>query len=114
LCTDIVDEQLLRLIDGDEGSARAMSTDRLLHYSNHASKGAERNRLALQRIEAMLALRENGSAANNDTMLSPSFAQLQGKSSDELLAMKKHSQDQLRRYQQALRTATPIIDERTP
>src|SRR6201993_2745069 len=54
LCTDIVDEQLLRLIEGDEKSARAMSTERLQHYVEHAAKGAQRNRLALQRIEAML------------------------------------------------------------
>jgi hypothetical protein len=36
LCTDIVDDQLLRLIKGDEDSARAMSSDRLLHYVEHA------------------------------------------------------------------------------
>jgi ClpX C4-type zinc finger/Glyoxalase superfamily protein len=113
LCTDIVDEQLLCLIEGDERSARAMSTDRLLHYSDHASKGVERNRLALQRIERMLAPRENASAANDDVMLSSSFAQLRNKTSDELLAMKKFSQDQLKRFEQALRTATPIINERT-
>jgi hypothetical protein len=63
LCTDIVDDQLLRLIEGDEGSARAMSTDRLLHYVEHAHRGVERCRSA--------------------------------------------------RYEQALRTATPIISERT-
>ena len=47
LCTDIVDDQLLRLIEGDEEAARAMSTDRLQHYIEHAERGAQRNRLAL-------------------------------------------------------------------
>jgi hypothetical protein len=113
LCTDVVDEQLLRLIEGDEGSARAMSTDRLLHYVQHATKVVERNRLVLQRIERMLVLRENESATNDDVLLSSSFAQLKNKTSDQLLVMKRVSQDQLKRYEQALRTATPIINERT-
>jgi hypothetical protein len=34
LCSDIIDEQLLRLIEGDEASARAMATERLSHYAN--------------------------------------------------------------------------------
>ena len=45
LCIDIVDENLLRLIEGDESSARAMSTERLQHYVEHAAKGAQRCRL---------------------------------------------------------------------
>jgi hypothetical protein len=31
---------------------------------------------------------------------------------DELLAMQKFPQDQLKRYEQALRTATPMLNER--
>src|SRR5580704_1941674 len=64
LCTDIVDDQLLRLIKGDEDSARAMSTDRLLHYVEHAHRVVQRSRSALQRIERVLALRENAGAAD--------------------------------------------------
>ena len=112
LCTDIIDEQLLRLIEGDEAGARGMSTDRLLHYVDHAGRGAERNRLALQRIESVLAFREKGSAADGDVSLSPSFAQLKSKTSDELRAMQKYPQAQLKRYEQALRTATTIVNER--
>ncbi|HWO34521.1 MAG TPA: ClpX C4-type zinc finger protein [Candidatus Acidoferrum sp.] len=113
LCTDIVDDQLLRLIEGDKGSARAMSTDRLLHYVEHAHSGAQRSRLALQRIERVLTLRGKAGAADDDILLSLSFAQLKNKTPDELLVMQKFSQDQLKRYEQALRTATPIINERT-
>ena len=112
LCVDIVDEQLLRLIEGDETSARAMSTERLQHYVEHATKGVQRNRLALQRIEAMIAHKEGAPVIDDNTLLSPSFAQLQSKTPDELRVMQKHSQDQLRRYEQAMRTATPIIEER--
>jgi hypothetical protein len=113
LCTDIVDEQLLRLVEGDEESARVLSTDRLLHYAEHAGRGAQRNRLALQRIDRMLALRDNSSAVDDGIFLSPSFAQLKNKTSEELRAMQKFSQGQLKRYEQALRTATAIVDKRT-
>jgi ClpX C4-type zinc finger/Glyoxalase superfamily protein len=112
LCVDIVDEELLRLIEGDEKSARAMSTEMLQHYVEHAANAAQRNRLALQRIEAMLAHKESASVIDDSTLLSPSFAQLQSKTPDELRVMQKHSQNQLKRYEQAMRTATPIIEER--
>jgi len=112
LCIDIVDENLLRLVEGDESSARAMSTERLQHYVEHATKGVQRNRLALQRIEIVLAHKENASTIDDGTLLPTGFAQLKNKTSDELRLMQKHSQDQLKRYEQAVRTATPIIGER--
>ena len=103
LCTDVVDEQLLRLIEGDETSARAMSTDRLLHYVEHAERGAQRNRRAL------LALR---SGVDDDMLQASGFAQLKNKTPDQLRGIQRHLQDQLKRYEQALRTATAIVDER--
>ena len=112
LCTDIVDEQLLRLIEGDEAGARTMSTDRLQHYIEHAEKGAQRNRLGLQRIERVLALDQNRSATDSEISLSPSFAQLKNKTPDELRTMQAYAQAQLKSYEQALRTATAIVDER--
>jgi hypothetical protein len=89
-----------------------MSTDRLHYYVDHAERGAERNRLAVQRIERVLALRDNASAADGGISLSPSFAQLRTKTSEELRTMQAHAQAQLKRYEQALRTATAIVDER--
>jgi hypothetical protein len=112
LCVDFVDEHLLRLAEGDESSARAISTERLQHYVEHATKGAKRFRLALQRIETMLAHKGKASTIDDGVLLSTGFAQLKNKTSDELRVMQKHSQDQLKRYEQAVRTATPIIDER--
>src|SRR5882724_4414713 len=112
LCVDIVDEQLLRLIEGDEKSARAMPTERLLHYVGHAAKGAQRNRLALQRIEAVLTHKESASATGDGALLSSDLTQLKSKTPDKLRVMHKYSQDQLKRYEQAMRTATPIINER--
>jgi ClpX C4-type zinc finger protein/glyoxalase superfamily protein len=113
LCTDVVDEQLRQLSEGNETSARAMSTDRLLHYVEHAEKGAQRYRQTLHRIERILALRENPPAADDGTLQSPGFAQLKKRTSDELRTMQRHSQDQLNRCERALRTATAIVDERS-
>ena len=113
LCTEFVDEQLRCLIEGDEAGARAMSTDRLLHYIERARKSAERNRQLSQTIESVLALRGSASAANDRALQLPNIARLKDKTVDELLAMKTFSQSQLMRYEQALRTATPIVNERT-
>lgn len=111
LCSDIIDEQLLRLVEGDEASARAMSSERLAHYVEHATKGAERHRLALQGIERAIALRRSG-VPLGDTLTSPGVTHLKNKTADELLAMQKYPQDQLKRYEQALRTATAVLIER--
>ena len=112
LCSDIIDEQLLRLIEGDEASARAMSTDRLSHYVDQARKGEQRHRLALQHIERMLALRRNATAMDDDILTSSGIIHLKNKTIDELVAMQKFPQDQLKRYEQAVRTATPVLGER--
>jgi ClpX C4-type zinc finger protein/glyoxalase superfamily protein len=112
LCSDIIDEQLLRLIEGDEASARAMSTDRLSHYVDHARKGEQRHRLVLQHIERMLTLRRNAAPVDDDVLTSSGIIHLKNKTVGELIAMQKFPQDQLKRYEQALRTATPVLNER--
>jgi len=114
VCSDIIDEQLLRLIEGDEASARAMSTERLSHYVEHARKGEQRHRLALHGIERMLALRRNGEPVDDDVLTSSGMIHLKNKTTDELLTMQKYPQDQLKRYEQALRTAMPVLNERKP
>jgi hypothetical protein len=112
VCSDIIDEQLLRLIEGDEATARAMSTERLSHYVEHVRKGEQRNRLALQHIERMLALRRGAEPVDDDILTSSGIIHLKSKTTDELLAMQKYPQDQLKRYERALRTATPVLNER--
>nr|WP_274542252.1 ClpX C4-type zinc finger protein [Bradyrhizobium algeriense] len=114
VCSDIIDEQLLRLIEGDQESARAMSTERLSYYVEHAKKGEQRNRLVLQRIERMLALRRSAAPVDDDILTSSGIIHLKNKTVDELLAMQKFPLDQLKRYEQALRTATPVLNERKP
>ena len=112
LCVDIIDEQLLRLADGDEAAARAMSTDRLLHYVEHAKKGEQRNRLILQRIDRMLEVRRSATPVDDGVLTSSGLIHLQHKTVDELLAMRIFPQDQLKRFEQALRTAMPVLNER--
>jgi hypothetical protein len=112
ICTDITDEKLLRLVEGNEESARAMSTERLSHYVEHVRKGEQRNRLALQHIERMLALRRNAAPVDDDILISSGITHLKNKTIDELLAMQKFPQDQLKQYEHALRTAMPVLNER--
>jgi hypothetical protein len=89
-----------------------MSTERLSHYVEHARKGEQRNRLVLQRIERMLALRRNAEPVDDDILTSSGIIHLKNTTIDVLLAMQKLPQDQLKRYEQALRTATPVLNER--
>ena len=113
LCTDIVDEALLRLMQGDAESARAMSTERLTHYVEHVRKGEQRDRVALQNIERALALRASAAPAD-DRPAGPALASLQQRSTDELRTRQRSLQDHLEGYAQALRTAMPVLDERGP
>jgi ClpX C4-type zinc finger protein/glyoxalase superfamily protein len=112
LCSDIIDEKLLRLSEGDEEAARIMSTDRLLHYVEHATKGEQRYRLVLERIDRMLALRASAAPLDDNALTTSGLVHLKNKTTDELQAMRKFPQDQLRRYEQAVRTATPVLNER--
>ena len=112
VCIDIIDEKLLRLIEGDEATAREMSTDRLLHYVEHARKGEQRNRLVVQQFDRMLELRRTAAPLDDDALRSSSLIHLKNKTVDELLAIRAFSHGQLKRYEQALRTATVVLNER--
>ena len=68
--------------------------------------------LVLQRIERMLALRHSAEPVDDDILTSSGITHLKNKTTDELLANRKFPQDQLKRYEQALRTATPVLNER--
>ena len=89
-----------------------MSTERLLHYVVRASKGEQRSSLVLERIGQLIVSRENSDPAADSMLASAEFRQLRTKTTEELLGMQKLVQDQLRRYQLALRTAKPALHER--
>jgi hypothetical protein len=112
LCVDIIDEELLRLIEGDEQGARAMSTDKLLHYVEHARKAEQRNRLVLQHVDRMLELRRNALAVDDDALASSNLMHLKNKTTEELVSMQNFSQAQLKRYEQAVKTAMSMLNER--
>ena len=62
----------------------------------------------------MLALRRDGEPVDDDVLTSSGMIHLKNKTTDELLTMQKYPQDQLKRYEQALRTAMPVLNERKP
>jgi len=113
LCVDIIDEELLRLIEGDEEGARGMSTDRLLHYLEHARKAEQRDRLVLLHVERMLELRRNAAMVDDDMLASSNLMHLKNKTAEQLVSMQKFSQHQLKRYEQAVKTAMRVLNERT-
>jgi hypothetical protein len=49
---------------------------------------------------------------DDDILTSSGIIHLKNKTVDELLAMQKFPQDQLKRYEQALHTAIPVLNER--
>ena len=62
----------------------------------------------------MLALRRDAAPVDDDVPISSGTIYLKNKSDEELQAMQKFSQDQLNRYEEALRTAMPVLKERKP
>ena len=78
------------------------------------TQGRENNAIASQGIERMLALRRDGEPVDDDVLTSSGMIHLKNKTTDELLTMQKYPQDQLKRYEQALRTAMPVLNERKP
>jgi hypothetical protein len=59
----------------------------------------------------MLALRHNAAPVDDDILTLSGIIHLKNNTTSELLAMQKFSQDQLKRHEQALRTATPVLEE---
>jgi hypothetical protein len=111
LCTDIVepddDRELFRLMKGTEARAesvllelaRGTSTEELAHYVERGRKGVARNRLALQGVQRRLAMRPDEISAGN-------------KIQEELVELQQKAKRELRQYEDALRIATTVLDER--
>jgi hypothetical protein len=116
LCVDFVeeakDENLFRLMQGDEDSARIMSEEELAHYVERSRKGVERNRINLDAIARRLAMREGEIPRPDDPLASPRFNYLKNKEPDELLALQQAAQREQKRYEDALRIATAALGAR--
>ena len=128
LCLDVTREEgkfdkLFAPLKSDEGSrdpsrpgalelARGTSDEELAEYAEHGRKGVERTRFMLQAIERRLAMRKGDDPTRDAILALPGLAFLQGKSHAELLTLQRNSQNQLRRYEEALRIATTVLTER--
>ena len=116
-------DQVFGLLKPDEGSgdpsrpsalelARGTSSEELAECAEHGRKGVERSRFMLKAIERWLAMREGDDPARDAILALPGFAFFRGKSRAELLTLQQNSQNELRRYEEALRIATTVIAER--
>jgi hypothetical protein len=86
---DIKDENLFRLMQSDEDSARIVSTEELARYMERGARGVGRNRLALDAIARKLAMREDEMPRPDDLLAAPRFTYLKGKTRDELVAFQQ-------------------------
>jgi hypothetical protein len=113
LCTEFADDpddaDLLRLLQGDADSARAMSTEDLAHYVERGRKGFERSRLTLQGIEQTLAMRDGKMPGPDDLLSLPRFAYLKNMTPEALVRVQQKAQHQLKRYEDALRVARTAL-----
>jgi hypothetical protein len=109
---DLKDEDLLRLMQGDEDSAAIMSTEELAHYVERGRLGVERNRITLDAIAQKLAMREGEIAKPGDLLASARFNYLKNMMREELVVLQQSTQQQLKHYEDALRIATAALGVR--
>jgi ClpX C4-type zinc finger len=112
LCTDIADEPLLHLMQGNDESARGMSAPELAHYAERCRKGIERSRVDIDCILRRLAMRDDEAIPEDDVPASARFAGLKGKTPEQLLTAQRFAEQQLKRYEDAMRLATSVLGER--
>jgi hypothetical protein len=125
LCTDIVepddDMELLRLMKESKETgeqvysawlqlARGTPTEELAHCVERSRKGTERSRLTLQGVQRRLAMRDDEVLADEEVSALPRH--LRDKTLDELIVMQQKAQQELKRYEDALRVATTVLTER--
>jgi hypothetical protein len=96
----------------DEDSAAIMSTEELAHYVERGRLGVERNRITLDAIAQKLAMREGEIAKPGDLLASARFNYLKNMMREELVVLQQSTQQQLKRYEDALRIATAARGER--
>jgi hypothetical protein len=76
-------------------------------------KGVERYRLAVQVIQRKLALLRGEIREVDDSLLGlPRFGYLDNKTLEELSSLQHLTEQQLKRYEDALRMATNVLNER--
>jgi hypothetical protein len=129
LCTDIIGEEtpiwkavsLLAEAErsGSDGysaaleHARGQSTEKIAAYIEQGRHFVEHNRAILREIDRLIAT-PHAVPAENDVQASSRFGHLNGKTSDELRAMREDTRRVLDRFETALRIGTSVLGEREP
>jgi hypothetical protein len=124
LCDEIIEyEEILRLLDADDergdqshsaafAYVRGKSTEQLISDAERAKKHVERRRLALQQIKRKLSMRDGEALAEGDVLASPGFAYLNSKTREDLVALQRHHEHALKRYEDGQRMAATVLSER--
>jgi hypothetical protein len=125
VCNDVIeDREIWSLLEADEESGnqaypaavehvRAKSTEDVASCVERSRRGAERSRLELHNIERVLAVRD-AEAPAADLLAWPRFAQMKNIPRKELLALGQRAERAAKRYEDALRIATTVLDARGP
>lgn len=127
-CLDVIREESefdkifapLKSDEGDAGPsrphalelARGAHNEELAKYAKYSRKAAERSRFMLQAIERRLALRKGDDPMRDAILALPGLAFLQDKPRAELLALQRNSQNELKRYEEALHIVRAVLAER--
>jgi hypothetical protein len=88
---------------------RDASTEELEELLERGKRGAARNRLTLQGTERSLEMRACEDRRSDDPLALLELGYLKNKSPEELLALQQTAQAELKRYEEGLRIATPVL-----
>ena len=88
------------------------SSEELEELLERGKRGVERNRFALQGIERSLEMRAREDRRSDDPLALLELGYLKNKSREELLALQKTAQTELKRYEEGVRVATKLLAER--
>jgi ClpX C4-type zinc finger/Glyoxalase superfamily protein len=125
LCNDVIaDKEILGILQADEANQRrehptafehirAKSTVDVTACVERSRKGAERCRNEANLIGGVLAMRDGGPPAV-EVVASPRFAQLKGKTREDLLALEQQAKRAQKGYEDVLRIASAVLEVRGP
>jgi hypothetical protein len=91
---------------------RGASSEELEELLERGKRGMARNRLTLQGIERSLEMRAREDRRSDDPLVLLELGYLKNKSREELLALQRTAQAELKRYEEGLRIATIVLAER--
>jgi hypothetical protein len=123
-CNDVLaDREVWELLKADEESGRgdypeafdwvrAKTAEEVAAFVERSKGGVERQRLALRDVQRVLALRNSKAEAANDELASPRLAHLSSRATEDLAVIEQQARRHVKRYEDMLRLATVVLDER--